>query len=65
MRESERFILRQHGPAVGIWRPPQKWHVAPSTGRLSCGLDGLSIYCTTGNLPGNEHGLIFARGVYK
>ena len=58
-RERESFIFRQHGPSVGIWRPPQKWHVAPSTGRLSCGLGGLSIYCT----PDNVHGPIFARGV--
>ena len=57
-RERESFILRQHGPGVSIWREPQIWHVAPSTGRLSCGL-GLSIYCT----PDNVHGLIFARRV--
>ena len=34
-RERERFIFRQLGPGVGIWRLPQVQHVAPSTGRLS------------------------------
>lgn len=53
----ERFSLRQHGPSLGIWRPPQTLHVAPSTWRLSCGLDGFSIYCTTSNI----HGLIFTQ----
>ena len=33
-RERERFIFRQLGPGVGIWRLPQVQHVAPSTGRL-------------------------------
>ena len=34
----ERFILCQHDPGVGIWRLPQRQHVAPSTRRLSFGL---------------------------
>ena len=46
------FILRQPGPGVGIWRPPQMWHVAPSTRRLSCGL-GFPIYCN--RTPDNVH----------
>ncbi len=42
-REREREILRQQGPSVGIWRSPQKWHVAPSTGHSSCGVQ-MAIY---------------------
>ena len=42
-REKERSILRQY---AWVWvcggHLKRRWHVAPSTGRLSCGLDGVS-----------------------
>ena len=63
MCERERFNFRQYGLGVGIWRPPRKWHVAPSTERLSYGLGGLSIYCT--RTPGNVHGLIYFVPAYS
>lgn len=36
-REREREKERERESFI-VWRPPQKWHVAPSTGRLSSGL---------------------------
>lgn len=61
MREREGFILRQHGPSVGIWRPPQKWQLKgcphkPCVPVSSCpNLSWYALMCPWPDLAATSH----------